>query len=58
MHIPLPPSSVRAKLHMRSACLLSPALAQQLGSSFWGSRCDLTVDTGIFLLLEKEHLGY
>lgn len=58
MHISLPPSSVSAKLRMRSVCLLSPALALQWGSSFWGSRCDLTLDTGIFLLLEKEHLGY
>lgn len=57
MHISLLPPSVRAKLRMRSVCLASPALAPRWGSSFWGSRCDLTLDTGIFLLLEKRTFG-
>lgn len=35
-----------------------PALAPWWDCSLWGSQCDLTLDTVIFLLLEKERLGY
>lgn len=59
LHAHIPPSILsKCQIPHGSVSLLSPALAPSWGFLFWGSWCDLSLDTSTFLLLEKEHLSY
>lgn len=55
---PLPSILSKCQTPHGSVSLLSPALAPLWGFLFWGSWCDLSLDTSTLLPLEKEHLGY